>query len=136
MSREKSLGLIDVDCSSANTTSDNASFISSSRPNDSVSSASSSCNSRNSSSLIMPAPSKTADSIESIALGQAQLDAIHRPLLDDLRHATEFFNSVDGDLASIFNGNRQIAAEWLETAALTLDNALIARHETIGGDHE
>ncbi|HHG5198584.1 hypothetical protein, partial [Pseudomonas aeruginosa] len=63
-------------------------------------------------------------------------DAIHRPLLDDLRHATEFFNSVDGDLASIFNGNRQIAAEWLETAALTLGNALIARHETIGGDHE
>ncbi|ACA57701.1 MULTISPECIES: hypothetical protein [Pseudomonas] len=136
MSREKSLGLIDVDCSSANTTSDNASFISSSRPSDSVRSSSSSCNSRNSSSLIMPAPSKTADSIESIALGQAQLDAIHRPLLDDLRHATEFFNSVDGDHASVFNGSRQIAAEWLETAALALGNALIAQHEATGGGHE
>ncbi|HEJ1323299.1 TPA: hypothetical protein SLV10_004177, partial [Pseudomonas aeruginosa] len=43
-----------------------------------------------------------------------------KPLLDNLRNATEFFNSVDGDLASICNGTKQIAAEWLETAALAL----------------
>ncbi|MDF5948447.1 hypothetical protein P4129_21180 [Pseudomonas aeruginosa] len=37
-----------------------------------------------------------------------------KPLLDNLRNATEFFNSADGDLASICNGTKQIAAEWLE----------------------
>ncbi|MDY1100585.1 hypothetical protein ACP0H4_30640 [Pseudomonas aeruginosa] len=59
-----------------------------------------------------------------------------KPLFDNLRNATEFFNSVDGDLASISNGTKQIAAEWLETAALALGDALIAQHEAEPQDLE
>lgn len=59
-----------------------------------------------------------------------------KPLLDNLRNATEFFNSADGDLASICNGTKQIAAEWLETTALALGDALIAQRKAVGGDHE
>ena len=54
------------------------------------------------------------------------MNRIPQVLLDDLRNATEFFNSVDGDIASIHNGTSQIATEWLKAAALALGNALIA----------
>ena len=136
MSLEKSFGLTDVDCSNANTTSDNASFISSSRENDSVKESSSSCNSRNSSSLIMPAPSKRADSIEYPADAPAckECTGIPRSLFDDLRHATDFLNSVKDDAVSNYDGTYRDAIDWVQRAALQLGNALIAQHA--GDDHE
>ncbi|HGN4387568.1 TPA: hypothetical protein ACKS54_004655 [Pseudomonas aeruginosa] len=63
-----------------------------------------------------------------------------KPLLDNLRNATEFWNLVKEasatDEGTVHNRSYRDALDWLESAALTLGDALIAQRKAVGGDHE
>ncbi|OBY90730.1 hypothetical protein A6723_021120 [Pseudomonas sp. AU11447] len=51
---------------------------------------------------------------------------IPQALLDDLRHATEFYRCVEAESEAVDVGAWTDAREWLRTAALNLGSALIA----------
>ncbi|WP_256855628.1 hypothetical protein, partial [Pseudomonas aeruginosa] len=63
-----------------------------------------------------------------------------KPLLDNLRNATEFWNLVKEasatDEDTVHNRSYRDALDWLESAALALGDALIAQRKAVGGDHE
>ncbi|WP_236201408.1 hypothetical protein [Pseudomonas pseudonitroreducens] len=61
---------------------------------------------------------------------------IHQALLDDLRHATEFYKCVEAEGAAVEIGAWNDAREWLRTAALNLGAALIADLEAGEASHE
>ncbi|HGY2115961.1 TPA: hypothetical protein ACNVP2_006545 [Pseudomonas aeruginosa] len=56
-----------------------------------------------------------------------------KPLLDNLRNATEFWNLVKEasatDESTVHNRSYRDALDWLESAALALGDTLIAQHE-------
>ena len=54
---------------------------------------------------------------------------IHQALLDDLRHATEFYKCVEAESTAVETGAWTDAREWLRTAALNLGIALIAERD-------
>lgn len=55
-----------------------------------------------------------------------RLQDIQKGLLDDLRHATEFYKCVEAESLAVETGAWTDAHEWLRTAALNLGAALIA----------
>ncbi|MBD9499977.1 hypothetical protein IB256_04245 [Pseudomonas sp. PDM17] len=65
-----------------------------------------------------------------------RLQEIEKGLLDDLRHATEFYKCVEAESPATENGAWADAHEWLRTAALNLGAALIAEFEACEAHHE
>lgn len=64
-----------------------------------------------------------------------RLQDIQKGLLDDLRHATEFYKCVEAESPAAENGAWTDAHEWLRTAALNLGAALIADLEASEDSH-
>lgn len=60
---------------------------------------------------------------------------IPQALLDDLRHATEFYKCVEAESPAVETGAWKDAHEWLSTAALNLGTALIADLEASEAPH-
>lgn len=54
---------------------------------------------------------------------------IQKSLLDDLRHATEFYKCVEAENTAVETSAWTDAREWLRTAALNLGLALIAQEQ-------
>lgn len=65
-----------------------------------------------------------------------RFQGIQKGLLDDLRHATEFYKCVEAESPALENGAWTDAREWLRTAALNLGAALIAEFEASEAPHE
>lgn len=64
-----------------------------------------------------------------------RLQDVPKGLLDDLRHATEFYKCVEAESPAPETGAWVDAHEWLRTAALNLGTALIAKLEASEEDN-